>query len=96
MSRRAGCNHLASALACTRAHVHHEVGRTDGVLVVLHHHDRVAQVAQVTQRGDEAVVVSLVKADARLVEDVEHAHEAGADLRGQADALRLATRKGRG
>ena len=96
LRRRAGRNHLASALAGTRAHVHHEVGRADGVLVVLHHHDRVAQVAQVAQRGDEAVVVSLVKADARLVEDVEHAHEAGADLRGQADALRLTARKGRG
>ena len=48
------------------------------------------------QRGDEAVVVALVKADARLVKDVEHAHKASADLRGQANALGLAARKGRG
>ena len=96
LRRRASRDHFSSAFAGARAHVHHEVGRTDGVLVVLHHHDRVAQVAQVAQRGDEAVVVSLVKADAGLVEDVEHAHEAGTDLRGQADALRLTARKGRG
>ena len=31
--------------------------------------------------------------DARLVEHVEHAHQPGADLRRQADALRLAARE---
>ena len=35
-------------------------------------------------------VVALVQADARLIENVEHAHERGADLRGQPDALRFA------
>ena len=40
--------------------------------------------------AQQAVVVALVQADARLVQDVEHAHQARADLRGQADALRLA------
>ena len=96
MSRRASRDHLSSALACTRAHVDHEVRGTDSVLVMLHHHDRVAQVTQVAQRGDEAVVIALMEADARLVKDVEHAHKASADLRGQADALGLAARKGRG
>ncbi len=51
---------------------------------------RVAEVAQALQRGDEAFVVALVQADGRLVEHVQDAHQAGADLRGQADALRLA------
>ena len=37
-----------------------------------------------------------MQADGGLVEDVEHAHEAGADLRGEPDALRLATRERRG
>jgi hypothetical protein len=35
-------------------------------------------------------VVALVQADRRLVEHVEHADQAGADLGGQPDALRLA------
>ena len=39
---------------------------------------------------EQALVVALVQADGGLVQDVEHAHQAGADLRGQADALRLA------
>ena len=49
------------------------------------------------ERADQPLVVALVQADARLVEDVEHTHQAGADLRGQADALRLAAgQSGRG
>src|SRR5699024_6392900 len=39
-------------------------------------------------------VVPLVQADARLVEDVEDPDEPGADLRGQPDALGLATGEG--
>ncbi len=37
-----------------------------------------------------------MQADRRLVEHVHHAHQAGADLAGQANALRLAARKGVG
>jgi hypothetical protein len=50
----------------------------------------VAEVAQADQRLDEPAVVALVQADRRLVEHVEHADQAGADLRRQPDALRLA------
>ena len=57
---------------------------------MLDHDHRVAQVAQVDERLDELVVVPLVQADARFVEDVEHPGQARADLRGQADALGLA------
>ena len=75
------------------ADVHEVVGGAHGVLVVLDDHHRVAEVAQLFQRGDQLVVVALVQADARLVEDVEHADERRADLRRQPDALRLAARE---
>ena len=69
----------------------------DGVLVVLHDHHGVAQVAQALQRGDEPLVVALVQPDGGLVQNVEHAHEPGADLGGQPDALGLAAgERGRG
>ena len=42
------------------------------------------------QRFEQPRVVALVQADRRLVEHVEHAGEARADLRGQPDALALA------
>ena len=51
---------------------------------------RVAQIAQALERLEQAGVVALVQADGGLVEDVQNAHQRRADLRGQADALRLA------
>jgi hypothetical protein len=62
----------------------------DGVFVVLDDEDGVAQVAQLFEGLDEAVVVALMQADGGLVEDVEHAAQARADLRGEADALAFA------
>ena len=70
--------------------VDHPVRPADRVLVVLHDDEGVAEVTKPHEGLDEAVVVALVQADARLVEDVEHADEPGADLGGQADPLRLA------
>jgi aminoglycoside phosphotransferase len=48
------------------------------------------------RRVEQAVVVALVQADRGLVEHVHHAGEAGADLAGEADALRLAAGQGVG
>ncbi len=89
-SMRAGGDHVATVLAGAGTDVDHVVGGADGVLVVLDHDERVADVAQPLERADQLVVVALVQPDRRLVEDVEHAHEPAADLRGQPDALGLA------
>ena len=88
--RRAETHDLAAVLACPGAHVDHEVGRADRLLVVLDDEHRVAEVAQALERADKPRVVALVQTDAGLVEDVEHAHESGADLGREADALGLA------
>jgi hypothetical protein len=56
----------------------------------------VAEIAQALEGDEQAVVVALVEADRGLVEDVEDARQAGADLGGQADALALAAREGTG
>ncbi len=85
---------LAAVLARERADVDDVVGLEDRGLVVLDHDERVAEVAQAHERVDQALVVALVQPDRRLVEDVEHADESGADLRGEPDALRLAAREG--
>ncbi len=60
---------------------------------MLDHDDGVADVAQAAQRLQQAVVVALVQADRRLVEDVEHPGQPRADLRGETDALALAARQ---
>ena len=81
---------LAAVDAGGRADVDDVVGLADGVLVMLDDDDGVAEIAEVAERVEEAVVVALVEADRRLVEDVEDAGQARADLRGEADALALA------
>jgi hypothetical protein len=81
---------VAAVDAGAGADVEHMVGGADGVFVVLDHDHGVAEVAEPPQRFKEAGVVALVQADARLVQHVEHAGEARADLRGEANALALA------
>ncbi len=75
------------------ADIDHVVGGADRVLVVLDHDHGVAEVAQPFQRLQEPRIVALVQADRGLVEHVKDAGEAGADLRGEPDALALAAGK---
>ena len=89
-------HHLATVLSRARADVDDPVGGADGVLIVLDHDQGVAEVLELDQGLDEPPVVALVQADARLVEHVEHAGEARADLAGEPDALRLAAGQGVG
>ncbi len=69
------------------------VGRPHRALVVLDHEHGVPEVAQPLERRDQPLVVALVQADRRLVEDVEHPDQRRADLRRQPDPLRLAARQ---
>ena len=64
---------VAAVFAGSGAEIEDVVGAADGVFVVLDDEDGVAQVAQVFECMDEALVVALVQADAGLVEDVEDA-----------------------
>ncbi len=95
LSDRARHDDPPTVLARPRPDVHDVVGHADRVLVVLDHDHGVAEVPEPSQGLDQAVVVPLVEPDRRLVEHVEHPDEARADLRGEPDALRLATREGR-
>ena len=85
---------VATQLAGPGPQVDDEVGGADRLLVVLDDEHGVAEVAQPLQGVEEPPVVPLVQADRRLVEDVEHPHQARADLGGQPDALALAARQG--
>ena len=80
--------------ASAGAKVNDPVCSADRVFVMLDDDDSVAQVAQAAQRCEQAVIVLLVQADARLIEHIEHARQAGADLAGQADALALPAGQG--
>ena len=62
-------------------------------VVVLDDDDRIAARPELLERAEQLLVVARVQADGRLVEQVEYASESGADLRGEADALGLASRE---
>ncbi len=70
--------------------IEHVIGQPDRVFVVFDHDHRVAQIAQAGQGAEQAFVVALVQADGGFIEHVHHPDQAGADLRGEADALGLA------
>ncbi len=65
---------VPARVARAGAEVHHVIGAANGFLIVLDDEDRVAQVAQFFERRNQAVVVTRVQADRRLVQHVEHAH----------------------
>ena len=91
--RRSFGDDVAAVDPGSGADVDDVIGAADGVLVVLDDDHRVADVAQLHQRLQQSLVVALMQADRRLVEHVHHAGQSRADLRRQADALRLAARK---
>ena len=66
---------LAAVAACARTDIHNVVSCKHGVLVVLDHDERVAEVTQPLKGRKQLVVVALVQTDGRLVEDIQHAHQ---------------------
>ena len=84
---------IAAGHAGERAHVDEVVGAADRVFVMLHHQHGVAQALQTLQCAQQSFVIALVQANRRLVQHIQHAGEAGADLAGEADALALAAGK---
>ena len=88
-------HHFTAVYTGSRADIHHIVCCAHGFFIVFHHDQCVAQIAQLLERTEKLGIVPLVQADARLIQDIQHAHEAGADLSGQADTLALAAGEGR-
>ena len=69
------------------------IGGEDRVLVMFDDDHRIAEIAQPPQRVEQPRIVALMQADRGFVEHVEHAGQARADLRGEADALAFAARQ---
>ena len=101
-----GCAATSAAVPCATtcaamharagAQIDHMVGLADRVLVVFDHDDRVAEIAQIHQRVEQALIVALVQADRGLIENVHDADQSGADLTGEANSLRFAAGQGIG
>ena len=93
LGHRPGGHHVPAMLPGAGTNIHDPVGGAHRLFVVLDHDQRVADIAQPLQSADQARIIPLVEADARFVQDVEHAHQRRPDLRRQTDALRLTTRE---
>ena len=78
---------MAAMHARARADINHIVGQANGVLVVLHHDHRVADIAQVLEGAQQTVVITLVQADGGLVEDIQHPNQPRTNLAGQTNTL---------
>ena len=81
---------LAAVNAWPWSHLDDVVGRADSVLIVLDYNHGVPDIAQAFERGDHFHIVFGMQADAGFIQHIEHAHQARADLGGEADALRFA------
>ena len=82
--------HQISAMASgTGTEVNHVIRAAYGFLVVLDHEHRVAQVAEIFQRGQKAAIVAMMQSDGRFIQHVENASQFRSDLSGQTNALAL-------
>src|SRR3974390_984924 len=69
------------------------IGGANSFLVVFDDNDGIAEIAQPLQGADHLDVVLGVQTNAGFIENIKHAHEPRADLSGEPDSLRFATRE---
>ena len=77
--------------AGTGTYVHDVVCVADCFFVVFDDDERVADIAQGFERLQKTLIVLLMQANARLVEDIQNAGKSAAYLRCKTDTLRFAT-----
>ena len=66
------------------------VGSTDNLFIVFHYHYRIAQLLQLAEHVYQFVRVAAMQADARLVKNIQAAHQAAAQRGSEVDSLAFA------
>ena len=70
---RSSVGYQAAAVAsCAGSEIDHVIRAANGFFVVLDHQHRVAQVAQIFQRGQQAAVVAMMQPNRWLVQNVKN------------------------
>ena len=87
-------HYSAAALARAGAHVDHAVRGQHHGRIMLHHHQRVAGIAQALHGHNDAVHVARVQADAGLVQHKQGVDQRGAQGGREVDALHFAAAQG--
>ena len=94
--RRTGRDDLTALRTGARSDVDDVIGGTHGILIMFDDDHGIPEVTKVLQRRNQTIVIPLMQADTRLIEDIGDPDETGADLCREADTLRLTTGKGTG
>ncbi len=77
-----------------RAHIYQMVCGQHRLFIMLYHEYGITQVAQFFQSFEQTLIVALVKADGRFVQNIQNAHQGRTDLGRQADALTFSAGQG--
>ena len=78
-------------LTGTRSNVHNIVCRTHRILIMFHDNDRIPEITQMLQCSEQFVIIPLVQADTRLVQNISHSHQTGTNLCRKTDSLRFSS-----
>ena len=82
-------DYFAAVLPRPGANINDIVSTSYGFLVMLNNNHGIANVSQSLERSDSAFVVTLMQADGRFVQHIEHANQPTPDLTRQSNPLRF-------
>ena len=80
-------------LSCSRTDIDHTICCAHSILVMLYYDQAVAKITKTHQCTKQLVIISLVKSDTRLIQDIGNTNKTGTDLCGKTDSLGLSTGK---
>ena len=78
-------------LSCSRPDIHNAVCSTHGILIMFYNDQTVSQITKLHQRTEKPVIVSLMKSDTGLIQNIGNTYQTGADLCCQSDTLCFST-----
>src|SRR5947199_7401706 len=86
-------NKLPPTPAGTRAKINNVVRSAYRFFIMLNNDDRIAEIAQPSQRPEQTRIIALMQTDARFIQNVKNPCQTRANLCRQSDSLRFATGK---
>lgn len=91
--RRTLCDHSSAMRSRAGTDVDNMICRIHRILIMLNDNERIAQIAQFFQRGQQTVIIALMQADARFVQYIKHTLQTGTDLGSQTNTLSFSSGK---
>jgi len=91
--RRTRKDNLSSQPTGFGSHVNHIIGSQHHIFVVLNHNNRVSDIPQFLERTNQTKVITLMKSDTGLIENIQYIHQLWTNLCGQTNALTLTARE---